>query len=171
MEGFGALGINIPSLIAQLFNFLLLLFLLWRFAYKPVLGMLDRRSQRIRESLEAAERAKQDSARAEEQVAAQLAAARKDAQAIAAQASQAAAQVQQEARDQARREADVIIARARDEIARERDEAMEAVRRQFAVLAVAAAQRIVGERLDATAHRRLIDEVLQEANLGGPRGA
>ena len=170
MEGFGALGINIPSLIAQLFNFLLLLFLLWRFAYKPVLGMLDRRSQRIRERLEAAERAKQESTRAEEQVAAQLVEARKEAQAILAQATQASQRLVDEAREQARREAELIVTRAREEIARERDEAMDVVRRQFADLAVVAAQRILNERLDAAAHRRLIDQVLSESGLGA-RGA
>ena len=50
------LGFNIPSLIAYLVNFLILLGVLFLFAYKPVLRALDARSDRIRESLEAADR-------------------------------------------------------------------------------------------------------------------
>ncbi|MCH8949204.1 MAG: hypothetical protein IIB87_02370, partial [Chloroflexi bacterium] len=49
------LGLNIPVLVAQLVNFFLLLVLLRLFLYKPILKMLDKRAQRIREGVEAAD--------------------------------------------------------------------------------------------------------------------
>ena len=60
----GALGINLPGLIAQIINFLLLMGILYMVLYKPVLRMLDQRSQRIKDSLEKAEQLQQESAQA-----------------------------------------------------------------------------------------------------------
>ena len=56
--GIGALGINLPGLLAQLIGFAVLLALMRMIAYKPILRMMDQRSQRIREGLEAAEKMK-----------------------------------------------------------------------------------------------------------------
>ena len=50
------LGLNVPVLVAQLVNFFLLLVILRLFLYRPILDMLDRRSQRIREGVEAADK-------------------------------------------------------------------------------------------------------------------
>ena len=59
--GITDLGINLPSLIAYLLNFGILLGVLILFAYKPLLRLLDQRTERIRESLEAADRAREPS--------------------------------------------------------------------------------------------------------------
>ena len=64
MEG---LGINLPLLLAQVINFLLLFGLLYLFAYKPILRMFDERSQRIKESMDETEAIKEQAARAEEE--------------------------------------------------------------------------------------------------------
>ena len=55
MEGLTQLGVNLPSLIAYLLNFVILLGVLIFFAYKPLLRVLDQRAERIRESLAAAD--------------------------------------------------------------------------------------------------------------------
>ena len=62
--GVTELGINLPSLVAYLVNFILLLGILGFFAYKPLMRMLDERTERIRESLEAADRAREEAASA-----------------------------------------------------------------------------------------------------------
>ena len=100
------LGINLPSLIAQIFNFLLLLGILHMVLYKPILRMLDQRSVKIKESLEEADRVRQESVQAEEQVKQQIEEARTEGRSIVAQASQVADRVRDEAREQARTEAE-----------------------------------------------------------------
>ena len=60
-----ALGFNLPSLVVFLVNFSLLLVLLYMFAYKPVLKMLDDRSSKIKESLDAADKAREEAAQSE----------------------------------------------------------------------------------------------------------
>ena len=67
MEGIKELGINGQLLIAQIINFLLLLGLLYMFAYKPILKMFDERANRIKESMDMTESVKQQAANAEEE--------------------------------------------------------------------------------------------------------
>lgn len=157
-----ALGINLPGLIAQIINFSLLIVVLYFVLYKPVLKMLDQRATRIKESLAQADRVRQESAQAEEQVKAQIEAARVEGRTIVGQATQVADRLKEEARGQAKQEADAIVARARTEIEREREEAMEALRRDFADLTMRAAGRVINASLDARQHQRLIEEVLRE---------
>ncbi len=159
------LGLNIPVLVAQLVNFFLLLVVLRIFLYRPILDMLDRRSQRIREGLEAAEQSKERSAQAEQEVARQLEEARRQGQALVAQAQETANRIQEEARGQARREGEALLERARSEIQLERDQAIAELRREFAELTVSAAEKVIGQSLDRQAHRRLIDEVLAESTF------
>lgn len=160
------LGINLPLLIAQIINFFVVLLVLRLFVYRPVLNMLDRRAQRVREGLEAAEQSKERASEAEQEVAKQLQEARRQGQALLAQAQESANRVQEEARNQARREADVLLERARGEIQLERDQAIAELRREFADLTVTAAERVIRQSLDRQAHQRLIDEVLAESTFG-----
>ncbi len=160
-----ALGINLPGLIAQIVNFLLLLVLLRAFAYKPIMGMLDTRSERIRESLAAAERARAEAAQSQSEIQAQIDQARREGQAIIEQASRAAEQLRQQLTAEAQAQAEAIVQRAREEFALERDKAIADLRRQFADLTVIAAEKVINQSLDRTGHERLIMEVLDQSRL------
>jgi F-type H+-transporting ATPase subunit b len=156
------LGIDAPSLIAFLINFFILLGLLTLVLYKPVIRMLDQRSAKIKESLEQAERMKQESVRAEETVKAEIEAGRREGQALMNQAAQTAEKLKGEARAEARQEAEALIAKARIEIDREREESVNQLRQEFADLAILAAEKVIGQSLDKKAHQQLIDKVLEE---------
>lgn len=158
-----ALGISIPGVIAQMVNFSLLLALLYVVLYKPVLKMLDQRSARIKESMEQAEAIKEETARTEQRVKAQLETASKEGQAIIAQAAQIGERLKEEAKQEARKETETILARARAEIQRESEAATERLRREFADLAILAAEKVISKSLDKAAHKALIDEVLEKA--------
>ena len=158
-----ALGINVPGLIAQIINFVILLALLRLVAYKPVLSMLEKRSTKIKESMEAAERIKQEMTKSQQEFEVQLEAARKEGQAIIAQANQIGDRMKQEARDEAQKEATVIIAKARGEIELERDKAIGELRQQFVDLTILAAGKVINRTLDPASHKTLINEILVEA--------
>jgi len=160
------LGLNVPVLVAQLINFFVLLILLRLFLYRPILEMLDRRSQRIREGLAAAEQSKEQAAEAEQEVARQLDEARRQGQTLVSQAQETSTRIQEEARNQARREAEQLLERARNEIQLERDQAIAELRKEFADLTVRAAEKVISQSLDRQAHQRLIDEVLAESSFG-----
>jgi len=158
-----SIGINWQLLVAFLVNFLVLFGLLTAILYKPVLRMLDQRSARIKESLEQAEKIKEQASRSEEQIKAAVEAARKEGQAIIAQASQIAEKIKEEAKDNARKEAEIIIKKAKDEIKLERDKSIGELRAEFANLTILAAEKVIKESLDAQKHRKLINEVLEQS--------
>jgi len=162
----GDIGIGLSGLVAQLVNFFILFGLLFLVLYKPITKMLRERSERIKESMDQAEQIKEEMARTEQEVKKQLEAARKEGQGMVAQAGQIGEQLKEAARQEARHEAEVIIARARVEIERERDAAIDELRRQFTDLAILAAEKVINETLDKERHRRLIDEVLEQAPKG-----
>lgn len=170
MEKLAELGIHLPSLIVYLLNFGLLLLLLYLFAYKPILRMLDQRQATIKESMDQVEHIRQESAQAEERVKAQLETARREGQQIVQQASQVGERVKEEARAEARKEAENIFSRARLETQREREAAIDALRGEFADLAIRAAEKVINQALDRQAHRRLVDEVLKESETLGGQG-
>jgi len=160
MEG---IGINLPLLVAFLVNFIILFTLLGVFLYKPVLKMLDERQTKIRESMEQAEKIRQETASSEEEIKAHLEKARKEGQAVIAQATQIGERMKEEAKDNARQEAESLIAKARTEIQRDRDKTIEELRAEFADIAILAAEKVIKETVDKKKHRKLIDEVLKES--------
>ena len=168
--GIGALGFNLPSLIAQFINFTILLILVGWASKRFLFPLLDERRKRIQEGLEASEEAKKRLAQTETETAAELEKARQEGQALIGQAQQMSARVQDEARQSARAEAETLLERARSEIQLERDAAIADLRREFADLTITAAERVIRRSLDRQAHRELIEEVLAEAPQGGDRG-
>ena len=163
MGGLANLGINLPTLLAQIINFIILFGLLYLVAYKPLMRMLDARSKKIKESMEQTEYIKQQAAHAEEEVKKQLEAAGKEGQEVIARAVRTGEEVRQQTQQEARQEAETLIIRARMEIQQERDEAIDDLRKQFADLTILAAGRIIDRSLDKKAHRQLIEKVLEES--------
>ena len=161
-----ALGINLPGLIAQLVNFLILLFLLSRFLFPRVTQMLDARAARIRESMERAEQVQRDAERMEQQFQERLADARREGQQIVTNANQIAQRIQAEAQEKASREAESFLTRAREQIQRETDTARQQLRQEVVSLATLAASRVVERSLDERQHVDLIERVLADAESG-----
>ena len=156
------LGINGPVLLSQVISFLILFGLLIFVAYKPLLRMMDERSNRIKESLEQAESVKDQSLHAEEEVKKQLQDASRQGQEIIARATQTSDEIRNKAQELARKDAEALLERAQQAIKAERDGAIDELRREFADLTIIAASKVIGESLDKKAHKQLIDKVLQE---------
>lgn len=166
-SGIGALGLNIPSLLAQLINFTILLIVLGWAIKRFLFPLLDERTKRIQEGLDASEEAKRRLADTEQESAAELDKARREGQDLVGQAQQMSARIQEEARESARAEGEQLLERARSEIQLERDAAIAELRREFADLTITAAERVIRRSLDADTHKELIEEVLAEAPSGG----
>ena len=161
-SGIGALGIDPQAMFVYLLNFAVLAVILYFFAYKKILGVLDDRSNRIRESLEEADRVRVQAQEQTEQMQRTLDEGRQAGQQVLQEAREAAERYREAQQVQARTQAAGMIERARAEIQTERDAALEQVRAEFAGLAVTAAERIIHRSLDEASHRDLIDEVLTE---------
>jgi F-type H+-transporting ATPase subunit b len=159
------LGINLQLLIAQIINFLLLLGLLYMFAYKPILRMFDERANRIKESMDMTESVKQQATNAEEEARKRIEEAGKEGQEVIARAIKTGEEIKQKAEQDAKPEAEALVARARNEIQQERDEAITELRKEFTDLTISAAEKIIEQELDKEAHRKLIDKVIEESDI------
>ena len=162
-SGIGALGVDLASLIVYLVNFGILLLVLYFFAYKRILGALDSRSNRIRDSLEEADRVRRESEEHQAEMQRTFDEGRQESQRLLAEAREVAERYRQEQAAQARSEAERFMDGARQEIRRERDAAIEDVRLQFGSLAVTAAERIIHRSIDSAVHQDLIEEVLSQS--------
>ena len=158
------LGFHWPSLVVYLVNFLLLLGILYAVGYKRILGMLDQRSERIRDALAEADRVREEAAQAGRELEGRLTEARQEGQRLLEEARQAAERYREEERERTRQEAATFLERARQEIRQERDGALEEVRQHFGDLAISAAEQVIERSLDRDAHRELIEKVLEESS-------
>ncbi len=170
-EFFSAFEVNWVSLGFQVFNFLLLLYLLNRLMFKPLLARMDERSAKIEKGLEDAEVAARDRelARAEREAA--VSEARTEAAEMVARANKSAEDTRNEILTDARTEAEKVTARAREEIVAEKERAMAELRSQVADLALTAAGRLVRSEMDGATQRRLVEEFLAEVPADTTTGA
>lgn len=158
----GLFSINLGLSIWTIVVFLLLVFLLGKFAWGPILAAVDARESGIQASLDEAARMRAEALEIMEEHKRQLADSRRQAQQIIAESREAGEQLRREIEEEARKEGQRTVERAKKEIEREKDAAVVAVRREAVEIAIAAAARIIHERLDDPADRKLIAKYLDE---------
>ena len=149
--------------IVSVVNFLVILFLLRRYLWGPILTVLANRAEKIREGLAMAEAAKAERERMKAEVERLLADARRDAQAIGERMTKAAEAAAADIRAQAKTEADRIRERGREDAKQLHDQALAQLRSELADMVVLAASRVLGRELDPEKHRALIEQSLDEA--------
>jgi len=160
-EGHDGGFINLDrSLIIQLFNFLLLLWLLHRFLYKPLLAKMQERTGAIQKSLDEAQVARAQAAKQQEENAERLRAVHAEAEAIRARALKEAAEEQRKLVEAARAESQRMVESAKAQLEAETRRAREDLRREVADLAVAVAERLVRKSLRDEDHRRIVAEAV-----------
>jgi F-type H+-transporting ATPase subunit b len=156
----GTLGLNVPGLLWQSVNFVVLFLLLRRFLFKPVVGMLDARAQRVRDSMEQAERARRAAEQAEADRQALLAETRREAEAIRARADEQARRILADAEARAKERQQSAEQQAEAAARQIEERVMSQVRVQLADLVVTAVDRVTRGALDAHAQRGLVQQFL-----------
>ncbi len=156
------LGFHFPSLVVYLVNFGLLLVILYKFAYKRILTLLDERAERINAALEEAERVRGETENQQVQMQRALDDSRQAGQQVLQEAREAAERYREDQQAKVQVQIAEALERARIEIDSERDAAIEQVRAQFANLVVSASEKVIRKSLDKKDHERLIDDVLSE---------
>lgn len=163
----GALGIQGGQLITQLLAFLILIFLLRRYAYRPIINALDARAERVRGSMEQADRIERQLAETETRNQEILAESRREAQQIVANAREIGDRQIEQARLAAREEANKQLQLSLAQLRAETQQAREQLRQDYADLVIRAASRVVRQELDPQKHLQLIDSTLREADAQG----
>jgi F-type H+-transporting ATPase subunit b len=150
--------------------FLIILAGLWKFGMPAVRGAMEQRTERIRASLDEAEKAKSDAEALRGDYERQLAEARSEAARIIEEARQQADAVRRDLTQRAEDEAQDLRRRNAEQLEAERARVLGELRGQVAVLAVQAAERVVRANLDTEANRRLVEEYITSLSSVGANG-
>lgn len=161
-EGGGLFNVNLGLSAWTVIVFLVLLFVLTKFAWRPILDAVEAREEGIREALEEAARRQEEAEKLVREQREQLNDARRKAREIIAEGREAGERVRRDIEEKAREEGQRMLERARREIEREKDAALETVRTEAVELAMAAASRLLEQRLDAERDRELILDYLDD---------
>ena len=144
----------------ELLSFGILLFLLYKYAFPGILGILEEREKKIKDSLDQAERHRSEAERKLKDYEAKLNAVSKEADAILGQAKERAQRLLDENEQRMSAEADRIKGDVTREIDHERRKAVQEIRNQTTELALLVAEKVVGRALTDADNRRLADEAL-----------
>jgi F-type H+-transporting ATPase subunit b len=155
-------GLNWPNFIAQCVSFSIVAFALYKFAYKPILSVLEQRRQRIAESLENAEKIKQELANAESKAREILAEAGNQANKAIADARDAATRLREQESQKAIAAAEQIIAKAREAAAQDHQRMLAELKREVGRLVVQTTATVTGKVLTPDDQKRLAEETAKQ---------
>jgi F-type H+-transporting ATPase subunit b len=160
MALFEALGLNVKILIAQFINFVVLVFVLYRFGYKPMFEFLENRNKKIQKGIDDAESARKKLEDAEKRERKVLSDAKKEAQGFIQKAQETAKNVQAELEEKAHAEAEKIIETANKKIEEERRIIFQEVRKDMAGLVVEALKKVARGSIDENKSREISEKIL-----------
>ena len=163
-----ALKIEWQLIVAQLFNFALMIVVLRLFLYEPVLKMLQARKDKIAQSMKDAERVNAAAKEAEAEKAKVLDVARREAQEVRAQATRDAEKIAQDVRSRAETEATEIRMKAQAEASKQMEAALADANKQIVDLAILATEKLLGRELaNKSDQQRFVAEFLASAGSKG----
>jgi F-type H+-transporting ATPase subunit b len=160
---FGALGIDVTTLVLQAVAFLILVWLLGKFVYPVLIKTLDERQAKIEESTQAADEAKQAAENAEQEVAKLLVQARKEAKDIVATAKDEATAAIEAAEAKAGTRAEKIVASAKEQIEKDVIAAQKTLHNQTIDLVASATEKILGQSVDGKLDQKVVTRAIEEA--------
>jgi F-type H+-transporting ATPase subunit b len=155
-------GLNWSQLFAQVISFCIVCVILHRYAYRPVLKMLEVRREQIAQGLATTERINAELARTEAQRQEVLAQANAQASKFIEEARAAAARVRQQETEKAIAAAQQILINAREAAAQEHDRMLAELKREVGKLVVQATTTVTGKILTAEDHRRLAEDTAKQ---------
>lgn len=156
------LQLDLQQILSQAISFVLLVVILRKVAWRPLLGMLDQRRARIEDELRQIAQSKAELARLQEDYAKRLAKIEDEARTKIQQAMLEGKRIAIELQEQARAQGYEIMNKAKDTVELELAKAKVTLRDQVATMTMDAVERILRRKLDPAADRQLVDDVLKE---------
>jgi len=150
------------TLIAQILNFIALLWVLAKFAYKPLIKVMDDRRNRIINDLDTAEQTRLDAEALKAQYVEQLANARQEATDIVDKANKVAQNLHDEFMEQARAEKEAMMATAKERIEQDKQQALVDIRTQVIALSTQIASKVVNQKLNSAEDQKLVADATDQ---------
>lgn len=158
--GGGIMSVDTTLMVASIVTFLIFAWILAKFAWGPLLKIVEEREKTIGDQVESAEKAAADAKALLAQHQELLRGASRERDEILARATRDSEALRGELQAKARADAEQIVARAREQMQREKEQAIAELRAQVADIAVEAASRIVKSSLSPDAQRKLVDDYI-----------
>jgi F-type H+-transporting ATPase subunit b len=155
------MDINI-TLFGEMITFAVLVWVMMKYVWPPIIKVLNERQQKIAEGLQAADRAKHDLELAHQHVSAQLNEAKTQSYVILEQANHQANTLIEDGRLKAQQEGEKLLANAKNNIEQEIIKAKEKLGKQTAEIAIKVAEKIIQQNINATSHQQLVDQLIEE---------
>lgn len=153
--------IDIRLVVAQLINFAIVLFVLYKFAYGPMMKLMEDRTKKIEKGLKDSEEAHKKLAEITEKEKEVLVEARKQAQEIVAKAEAQAVKTKEEIAQQAKAQAEKILADSAKKIESEKNQMFAEIKAQVAELVVSATGKVIDEKMTSEKDSRIINEAIK----------
>jgi len=157
-----ALGIDVKLFLGQIINFLILLLILWRFAYKPVVKMLNDRREKIAQSIANAKKIEEDLVATEQKTRGMLDQAQEEGQKILENSTLAASEQKKEIVTLAKNQAEKEITRAKSAINQEKELASKALEKEMTALVRLATEKILRQETSTVLQKQAIDEAIED---------
>jgi F-type H+-transporting ATPase subunit b len=158
---------DLQQILSQALGFLLLWWVLKRFAWRPLLAILDERRSRIEEDLRQAAQQKADLEQVQIEYRVRLAKIEEEARTKIQHAILEGKRIAAEVQEQAREQAHAIITKSKETVELELAKAKVTLRDQVAAMTVQAVERIIRQKLDEKSDRQLVEAVLDELERQG----
>ncbi|KYD26080.1 ATP synthase subunit b [Geobacillus icigianus] len=165
--GEAAHGISGGTIIYQLLMFIILLALLRKFAWQPLMNIMKQREEHIANEIDQAEKHRQEAEKLLEEQRELMKQSRQEAQALIENARKLAEEQKEQIVASARAEAERVKEAAKQEIEREKEQAMAALREQVASLSVFIASKVIEKELTEQDQRKLIEAYLKDVQEAG----
>lgn len=159
---FEKFGLHLNLLIAQVINFGILFFVLYRFAYKPILAILDKRRERIEASLKEAKAIEIRTQELEREISGKLAQTKKQAEGLIAEAREIGEKARNEILVRANQEVTAMIAKTKADIAGEKEKMMSDIQDYIVKTSLVVVEKIFREKLDEPTRVTLVTDSLRE---------
>jgi len=163
-SGGGLMSLQVNLMFWTLLIFVILYFILSKFAFGPITAAVEAREKALEEAIEAAKRDREQAAKLLQEHQAQIDAARGEAQKIIADGRSVGEKLRADMVEQTRKEQQDMLERARREIETERDRAIAQLRKEAVDLALAGASKVIEQNLESQKNRQLVESYL--ASIG-----
>lgn len=162
LEGINLVEVSPGLIIWTIVTFIFLLIILKKVAWKPILAALDQRESAIKESLEKAERAKEEAQKVLDENQANLAKAEEESKKIIDQSRAYAEKLKNQMMQESKQQAQKIVADACEEIERKKEAAFNELKNQIAEIAVQAAEKILKENVNKEVNKKIVNDYISE---------
>lgn len=154
--------IHIPTIVWAIVNFVILVAILSKFLYGPIVKMLDDRAALVKSDIDSANKAKEDAESLKAEYKSQIQKAQVEAQEIVATATKSGEATKNQIVNEAREEASKIKTKAITEIEEEKEAAIRELKGEISTLAIMASEKIIGRSLNTEDNKKLVNDFIEE---------